>query len=392
SSSRFKIKLKRETARYKKLNLVEREVVILDASTQFKDVRSVAVFIKEIDGSISSRVINYIDFVHQYSDGYSGILYVSDLEGNVFNLLRYSNGYKTHELRGEKLYAYLSGQYISGKHSYQAQGECDRSECGHSSDNPNCICNVQFLDEVVVGGGGNENEVILPDLSDGGDSGGSDQPEDPNHDEGLGGGGSYPIDEPQKEECTDPSQYWNSLEKKCMKKPCPGDPTYKPEIAPQKWSKYPGARLGWTRKYADGSDKYHNGLDIKNPQGFPIFAPYDGTLYKTPDERGDAGYISTLIFTAPTGERVQMDFFHMQKDNRRTGPVKQGEVIGYQGDSGNLANAIKEGTVESHYHMKCTKPGVPVDKTTARSHMLNCEKYLKQKFNEDGSQKANNGC
>ena len=53
-----------------------------------------------------------------------------------------------------------------------------------------------------------------------------------------------------------------------------------------------------------------------------------------------------------------MVYFHLQDDNRITGVVKAGDIIGYQGDSGNLKNGIKEGYAMSHLHIKTQVNGV----------------------------------
>ena len=68
-----------------------------------------------------------------------------------------------------------------------------------------------------------------------------------------------------------------------MKKPCKGDPVPNPEIAPQKNSGIQGGLhdtcARWNKKTIcrdTRGRKRHNGVDIKNPQGAPIFAIYDG--------------------------------------------------------------------------------------------------------------------
>ncbi len=54
----------------------------------------------------------------------------------------------------------------------------------------------------------------------------------------------------------------------------------------------------------------------------------------------------------------------MQQNNRTSGEVKAGDIIGYQGTSGNLGNALKSKTTESHVHVQIYENGVkknPVD-------------------------------
>ena len=69
-----------------------------------------------------------------------------------------------------------------------------------------------------------------------------------------------------------------------------------------------------------------------------------------------AGYY-VAIESNVSGQTVRMVYFHLQKDNRNTGQVKAGEIIGYQGDSGNLKGAIKKGYTESHVHIKAQENG-----------------------------------
>ncbi len=72
----------------------------------------------------------------------------------------------------------------------------------------------------------------------------------------------------------------------------------------------------------------------------------------------------------------------MQKDNRKSGIVKAGGIIGYQGDSGNLKNGIAEGSAESHVHIKVKVNGKTV----------NPNNYLATKFdsNTGASQNSTN--
>ncbi len=62
----------------------------------------------------------------------------------------------------------------------------------------------------------------------------------------------------------------------------------------------------------------------------------------------------------------------MEKDNRVSGAVKAGDIIGYQGDTGNLKGAIEDVYAVSHLHVKVKKNGVVVDP----------EDYMKTSFND----------
>ena len=56
-------------------------------------------------------------------------------------------------------------------------------------------------------------------------------------------------------------------------------------------------------------------------------------------------------------QEVKIQYFYLQQDNRKTGRVKAGDIIGYQGDSGNLKDVIygENKTVDSHVHIKIEK-------------------------------------
>lgn len=51
----------------------------------------------------------------------------------------------------------------------------------------------------------------------------------------------------------------------------------------------------------------------------------------------------------------------MQNWGRKSGKVKAGDIIGYQGDSGNLGTAISRGKTVSHVHIAVEVYGQRVD-------------------------------
>jgi len=114
----------------------------------------------------------------------------------------------------------------------------------------------------------------------------------------------------------------------------------------------------------DPSRKTHDGVDLKNPYGAPVFAMYDGTArlatqYKDGVIDG-AGYHVSIISTI-NGNEVRNVYFHLQKDRRTSGPVKAGDIIGYQGVSGNLEAGIKKKNTTSHVHVKAQENGASTE-------------------------------
>ena len=142
---------------------------------------------------------------------------------------------------------------------------------------------------------------------------------------------------------------------KCVQKPCDNDPVKDPKVASQKVSGINGGRYGCTRNRSscDGitGKKKHAGLDILNPYGAPVFAMFDGTATSVNKEFTGAGWIVYQTATV-NGNNISIQYFHLQKENRTSGTIKAGDIIGYQGDSGNLAGAIKKGGTSSHLHIK----------------------------------------
>ena len=158
----------------------------------------------------------------------------------------------------------------------------------------------------------------------------------------------------------------------CYRKPCKGDPVSEPEIAPQLGpSGMDGALFGTcTRKgkKCPGNPDIgiHDGVDIKNPYGAPIFAMYDGVatiatqFSNITGEIAGAGY-HVSVMSIVNGQQVRLVYFHLQEDNRAVGEVHAGDIIGYQGVSGNLGVAIEKKNTTSHVHVKARLNGLPTD-------------------------------
>ena len=171
-------------------------------------------------------------------------------------------------------------------------------------------------------------------------------------------------------------------------KPCSdcthGDPVPDPEIQEQTTAcGTKGGMFGFTRG-AGGTAPCnyieHKGMDIKNDYGDSVYAMFDGvaTLHY---ESGGAGYY--IIITSSVGDDViKSYYFHLQQSNRTSGTVSAGDVIGNQGNSGNLQAGIDEGSTESHVHIKIRENGTVVDPID----------FFKTTFNETTGAVTSSGC
>jgi len=189
----------------------------------------------------------------------------------------------------------------------------------------------------------------------------------------------------------------------CVNKPCKGNPIKgKLEVAPQKGkSKTKGALQGCTRYGGtctggtDGRNKSHAGIDIKSSYGNPIYAMYDGFIYSTKFHK-KAGY-NTRIQSTINGKTILTSYFHLQKENRvlQGTPlvkVKAGDIIGYQGDSGNLKGAIKSGGVDSHVHIEIREHDGSNKWGYKQFNLVDPRSYFSTKIKDDGTSESNTNC
>ena len=285
---------------------------------------------------------------------FEGEITITTLEGILLK------AFKVQE--GKIINSYSSNSYTR-KNSLSSKdtenSEC-RQWCGHQASDPNCICNMQYLDEVVVSGSTSIDYISISDLygTDALNTSGCEVECD-NIWNAVHAGSTI-------DSSICPNGYVKDKNGNCVEKPCEGDPIVGLEIAPQKSkSGIKGALFGCIRYGGicttgkDGRNKQHNGIDLKNSYGSPIYAMYDGFIYSSKYDEDGAGYY-TRIQSAVNGQTIITEYYHLQEGNRilQNNPgeplvyVKAGDIIGYQGTSGNLEEAIKKGIVDSHTHIE----------------------------------------
>jgi len=92
-------------------------------------------------------------------------------------------------------------------------------------------------------------------------------------------------------------------------------------------------------------------IDIaKRPRGTPVYATHEGSA-TTGEQKSGAGYYVTISGTCD-GIDFDTKYFHLSNQGRVSGPVKQGDFIGYMSNSGT-------GGVHLHYEFRPKRPNEP---------------------------------
>jgi murein DD-endopeptidase MepM/ murein hydrolase activator NlpD len=99
---------------------------------------------------------------------------------------------------------------------------------------------------------------------------------------------------------------------------------------------------------------FHNGIDIAGPAGQPIYAAADGDVIGTDESNQDFGNWVALesVILAPTGpEQIVTLYGHMQTFKVTMGQhLSQGDLIGYEGNTGNTTAKLYGPEREYHLH------------------------------------------
>jgi len=203
-------------------------------------------------------------------------------------------------------------------------------------------------------------------------------------------------------ECECPEDLTENQDGNCVENPCPGDPVFNPEIAPQyglsgtKGALHGCTRYGGTCTGADGRTKQHDGIDIKRSYGQPVFALFNGKVHSNYFQKNKAGYVTRIRSELPNGKIIIYQYFHLQENTRLPvgTEVNSGDIIAYLGDSGNLKSAVLAGDVDSHVHIKMNLydgTGDSNDYTTNfKNNPVNPSDYMTTKFDSEGNKIENN--
>ena len=124
---------------------------------------------------------------------------------------------------------------------------------------------------------------------------------------------------------------------------------------------------------------------------------YSGFIYSSKYDPDGAGY-NTRIQSTVNGETILISYFHLQEDNRvlqSSSPlnyVNAGDVIGYQGDSGNLRGAIEDGGVDSHIHIEVRVHNGSTQWGYNNFDLADPKDYLNTVIDDEGNSEDNTDC
>ncbi len=131
---------------------------------------------------------------------------------------------------------------------------------------------------------------------------------------------------------------------------------------PLEWNMILGSRryntFGWTRKYKDGSAKFHKGWDLVSPKGTPIFPVATGKVVNVQtNDVGDYGKTINLEFEED-GKTFYAFYAHLSAVNVSVGEVitATNMRIGSVGDTGN-AKGIAAKSVHLHFEFRNRRYG-----------------------------------
>ena len=168
-------------------------------------------------------------------------------------------------------------------------------------------------------------------------------------------------------------------------KPCPGNPLAGMGIAAQKESGVNGGRFGPNRTYKNGNTKWHKGTDLKTALGAPIYSMFAGTVIQVKTNHSKLGnYV--VIRSNVNGRDIYHYYGHLQAPTITVGTIVAGGAqIGNSGSSGNLGEAVLNGTTEQHVHIIVRDTLVSDPNGHPRGAKVDPEKFFSTVFDENGN-------
>ena len=92
------------------------------------------------------------------------------------------------------------------------------------------------------------------------------------------------------------------------------------------------SQRGWRIHPKTGEKQFHNGVDLAAPIGTPLYALADGNVTCTPKDPWGGGTV--VSFTSGLFPNLEFELLHLSQCTNKS-KVKEGEIIGYVGSSGN---------------------------------------------------------
>lgn len=103
-------------------------------------------------------------------------------------------------------------------------------------------------------------------------------------------------------------------------------------------SSWSSIKRGYRFRQATWYTRYHLGVDYIVPNWTPVYAPFNGNLVVSGFKNSKGQQYSATqgfhVWFKPNHDNVIMRFMHLIQPGRGTGPVRQGDIIGYVGSTG----------------------------------------------------------
>ena len=242
-------------------------ITIIPTKKTKKNVDSRILLLKFND-SIQSVVFSMVSSKTTFNGSFSGCIYISNLTGEFIDGYVVNNGYLT---------AKLVKKTLEEKSNLSARTTLpsDVEECPY---NDKSLCELDTV--TITASKGASGSIAITYIYSGYTFNNQNTSSSDNTNtypwEYSGGSSGSNVN-------LSPCDYTiNGCDHEVVEVPCPGDPVPNPEIAPQTSSGLDGGLHGTcTRpgKICNGTlgVRPHDGVDIKNPYGEPVYAMYDGT-------------------------------------------------------------------------------------------------------------------